>query len=156
MPILSPPHLPPPIQNKLLSAIPSRLSNKHTGSTGSLQTYGANGKGSLTDEHSTAPRKIYPPEQRRRSSTSMLNINMISSSYSGESNYNNNNSLPVGMASKKVNDIATKKRKWYKKLLISPQNTFKLTTGSDTDLSKHSQNKEKKKWFRKKISITHI
>lgn len=119
---------------------------------------------------------IFPPEQRRRGSTSMLNIKASNSfaSLTGEiENYNNKNSPNIsngnGSCMRSADDVndgtasvygsasvdgrPPKKRKWYKlKLLISPQNGSKKSSRDVGDLPKL---KEKKKWgFRKKISTS--
>lgn len=140
------PQPPPTISNTMLTTPRLRnISKIHSSSASNLVTTSS----PSTDDEFVKPRKIYPPEQRRRSSTSMLNLH-LANSLTGEPN---NNTINGGSALSPDGELrAPKKRKWYKKLLISPQHSFKLTS-SDTDISgKHKDKDKKKLWFRKKLS----
>lgn len=167
---------PPPI-----SLTPSYrlLSKQHSSSSVSLKIVPGRTTGVYAgDDEFVKQPKIFPPEQRRRGSTSMLNIKASSSfsSLTGEvvnhddksspNNSNHNGSRNSMRNAGRCNDIndgtasvdgsasvdggPPKKKKWYEKLLISPQNGFKLSSREVNVLPKL---KKKKKWgFRKKIN----
>lgn len=175
-------HLQPPsMTSGSLTTSYRLLSKQHSISSVSLKIVPGRTTDSYAgDDEFVKQPKIFPPEQRRRGSTSMLNIKASSSlaSLTGEvENYNDNNIPNISDANGNRNSIRSaggydtvndgtasvdgsasvdgrppKKKKWYKKVLFSPQNGFKISSREVGDLPKL---KEKRKWgFRKKINTS--
>lgn len=154
----------PSLTSGLLTTSYRLLSKQHSSSSASLKIVpGRTSSSNAGDDEFVKQPTIFPPEQRRRGSTSMLNIKASNSfaSLTGEVEKYNDKSSAVRSAddvndgtasvygSASVDGRPPKKRKWYK-LLISPQNGLKTSSREVGVLPKL---KEKKKWgFRKKIN----